>query len=99
MGSAEIEVLRELCGDDKLHFQLTRELLSIEKRHKSMLRRAGLFEAVEQAFVRNFYDDEEDAVARARQQRNANDEIQGRLFEETSPYAQPVTTASGRPQK
>ena len=100
MGSAEIAVLRELCGGDELHFQLTRELLSIEKRHKSMLRRAGLFEALEEAFVRNFFDDEQDAVARARQRRDASDEIQGRLFEETSPYAQPRTSPShGREQE
>lgn len=82
MGAAEIDILRELCGDDHLHFQLTRELLSIEKRHKSMLRRAGLFEAVEQAFHRNFYDNEEDAIARARQHRDALDDAQERGAEE-----------------
>ncbi len=88
MGAAEIDILRELCGDDHLHFQLTRELLSIEKRHKSMLRRAGLFEAVEQAFYRNFYDNEEDAVARARQHRDALDDAQERGSEERSPIIQ-----------
>jgi DNA sulfur modification protein DndC len=91
LGSAEMDILRALCGEDELQFQLTRELLSIEKRHKSMLRRAGLFEAFEQAFVRNFYENEEDAVVRARQRRNALSEIQGRLFDETSPYTKPVT--------
>ena len=42
MGASEIALLRTLCGDDELHFQLVRELLSIEKKHKSMLRRAGV---------------------------------------------------------
>ena len=88
MGAAEIDILRELCGSDNLHFQLTRELLSIEKRHKSMLRRAGLFEAVEQAFYRNFYDNEEDAVARARQHRDALDDAQERGSEERLPMIQ-----------
>jgi DNA sulfur modification protein DndC len=88
MGAAEIDILRELCGDDGLHFQLTRELLSIEKRHKSMLRRAGLFEAVEHAFYRNFYDNEDDAVARARQHRDALDGAQERVLEERSQIVQ-----------
>lgn len=88
MGAAEIGILRDLCGNDALHFQLTRELLSIEKRHKSMLRRAGLFEAVEQAFYRNFYDNEEDAVARARQHRDALDDAQERASEERSQMVQ-----------
>ncbi|WP_088343788.1 MULTISPECIES: DNA phosphorothioation system sulfurtransferase DndC [Rhodomicrobium] len=88
MGATEMVLLRDLCGDDDLHFQLTRELLSIEKRHKSMLRRAGLFEALEQAFHRGFYDGEDDAVARARQRRDALDMAQERVFDETLPMVQ-----------
>lgn len=88
MGAAEMEILRDLCGDDELHFQLTRELLSIEKRHKSMLRRAGLFDALEQAFQRGFYSDEEDAISRARERRDALDKAQERLFGEISPMVQ-----------
>ena len=80
MGAAEMALLRELCGDDELHFQLVRELLSVEKRHKSMLRRTGLFKALENSFKRNFYQDEADAVGRARQQRDALAAAQGRLF-------------------
>lgn len=91
MGAAEIDILRELCGDETLHFQLTRELLSIEKRHKSMLRRAGLFEAVEQAFYRNFYDNEEDAITRARDHRDALGDAQERASEERSQIIQKPT--------
>ena len=88
MGAAEMGILRELCGDYDLHFQLARELLSIEKQHKSMLRRAGLFNAIEQAFYRNFYDGEEDAVARARQRRDALDLARERVLEDTSATVQ-----------
>lgn len=70
-GTEEIRLLRELCGDDHLHFQLVRELLSVERRHKNMLRRAGLYEAFERAFARNFFTGEEDAVGRARDRRDA----------------------------
>src|SRR5690606_118202 len=84
MGAAEMAILRDLCSGDDLHFQLNRELLSIEKRHKSMLRRAGLFDALEQAFHRSFYEGEEDAVSRARQRRDALDAVQERALDETS---------------
>ncbi len=100
MGAAEIDILRDLCGKDALHFQLTRELLSIEKRHKSMLRRAGLFEVVEQAFFRNFYDDEDDAIARARQHRDDLDDVQERVLEERSQIVQkPLDLAVGEDER
>lgn len=83
MGSAEMTLLRELCGEDELHFELTRELLSVEKQHKSMLRRAGLFESIEDAFRRGFYESEDDAVSRARQRRDALDEAQERALDGT----------------
>ena len=75
-GHAEIELLKDICGDDDLHFQLARELLSIEKRYGSMLRRVGIFEAIEKAFRRSFYDDELDAVEHARYRRDALDGAQ-----------------------
>ena len=96
IGAAEMNLLRDLCGDDDLHFQLTRELLSIEKRHKSMLRRAGLFKALEQAFYRNFYDDEEDAVSRARQRRDALGAALDRVLERTAPQVQVLPDSFGR---
>lgn len=85
MGAEEMDLLRGLCDGDELHFQLTRELLSIENQHKSMLRRAGLFDAFENAFYRNFYDNEEDAVDRARQRRDALDEALEHVTREAEP--------------
>ena len=70
LGSDEVRLLRELCGQDEIHFELVRELLSVERRHKSMLRRAGLFKAFDKAFRRGSYDNEEDAVASARKRRD-----------------------------
>ena len=82
MGATEMKLLREMCGRDDLHFQLVRELLSIEKRHKPMLRRSGIFEALESSFYRNFYNDVDDAVERARQRRDALDEAKERTTDE-----------------
>ena len=72
-GRTEIEILKEICGDDDLHFQLTRELLSIEKRYGSMLRRAGIFDTIEKAFRKAYYDDEDDAIEHARYRRDTLD--------------------------
>ena len=89
MGATEMELLREICDDDDLHFQLVRELLSIEKRHKSMLRRAGLFDALESSFYRNFYEDEDDAVQRARLRRDALGEAKERATDELAHVGDP----------
>ncbi len=67
LGAPEMEMLELLCGDDRLHYELTRELLSITRQQRNSGRRAGLHRRFEQTFKRHFFDDREDAVNRARQ--------------------------------
>jgi DNA sulfur modification protein DndC len=69
-GADEMKLLREICEDD-LQFELIRELLDVERRYRKMARRAGLYEALEQAFRRGFYSDEQDATDRARRRHSA----------------------------
>lgn len=76
LGADEMEVLKEICGDE-LHYQLTRELLDVERQHRTMARRAGLFKALEQALRRGFYDSAEDAERRALDRRDALEEARG----------------------
>lgn len=71
LGSDLIETLREVVGGDRLHFEMTRELLDIEQRYRSQARRAGLFDSLEGAIRRNFYDDENDATLRAQRRKAA----------------------------
>jgi DNA sulfur modification protein DndC len=61
----EFIVLREV-SENKLQYQLLRELVHIEQRYRTAARRAGLYESIEDALRRGFYEDEEDAVQRAR---------------------------------
>lgn len=61
-GAEEIKLLKEACEGDRIHFELTRELLDIERRYQTSARRAGLYDAMEQAFRRGFYTDETDAA-------------------------------------
>lgn len=69
----DVGVLRDVCGDDLLHFQLVRELLSIERKHRVMVKRAGIFREIEEAIRRGFFENEEDAFAHAVSRRRAKD--------------------------
>ncbi len=61
-GREELDVLRDICGEDGLHFELARELLAVEKRYRTALRRGGITKSIEKAFERNFYEDSNDAI-------------------------------------
>ncbi|MFK3780957.1 DNA phosphorothioation system sulfurtransferase DndC [Agrobacterium sp. NPDC089420] len=74
-GHAEIEILRQICGEDELHFQLTRELLDIERQHRTMARRSGLFKALEQSLRRGSYDSAEEAEQTALRRRDIMDDL------------------------
>ncbi|SFP89432.1 DNA sulfur modification protein DndC [Geodermatophilus dictyosporus] len=69
LGRTEVEILAELCAGDRVHFEMVRELLDVEQRHRLMVRRSGLFGALESALHKGFYDDAEDAAARARRRK------------------------------
>ena len=66
-GTQEVRLLRNLCGDDRLHFELTRNLLDIEWRYQTKTKRRGLYEELESVIKKNFYTDQEDALSRARE--------------------------------
>lgn len=72
----DMHLLRELCGEDAILFELMRELLDVEKRHRSMARRAGLYGELEKTFRRNFYKNEEDARTFALGRKQAHDVVQ-----------------------
>ncbi|MEX0299551.1 MAG: DNA phosphorothioation system sulfurtransferase DndC [Kordiimonas sp.] len=61
----DLNLLHELCDGDEIHYQLLRELISVERQFVSNGRRRGLFEALEKAIRKNYFEDEEDAIQRA----------------------------------
>ncbi|WP_226355084.1 DNA phosphorothioation system sulfurtransferase DndC [Pseudonocardia sp. ICBG601] len=71
LGAEMVQALREVAGGDRIHFELVRELLDIEQRHRAQVRRAGLFGSLEKALRRGFYDDAEDATQRAQRRKDA----------------------------
>jgi DNA sulfur modification protein DndC len=99
-GREEIELLREVCGGDQLHFEMTRELLSVERQQRVHARRSGLYEQMEKSIRRHYYDNEADALEMARRYAEARDKAdkgqRGLAFEdcdlETENTAQAVLT-------
>jgi DNA sulfur modification protein DndC len=65
LGPHEMLQLKEICGDDRLHYELTRELLSHTRQQQSTAKRSGLTSQLERSFGKHFYDDREDAMKRA----------------------------------
>lgn len=75
-GAEDMELLRQVCGEDRLRFEMARELIDTERRYRSMARRAGLFEALEDTIKRGFFTDEEDATQYALSRQRARQEVE-----------------------
>ena len=93
IGSEEVKLLREICGGDRLRFETTRELLDIERRHRSMARRAGLFKELERALHKGFYENADDARQQAVAKREAVEKVRSAQRDADlpllSPFAEP----------
>ncbi|GEJ97825.1 DNA phosphorothioation system sulfurtransferase DndC [Streptomyces sp. 1-11] len=75
MGSDEMDVLKQVCDGDDLHYDMVRELLAVERKYRTMARRSGLFQALEQAVQKGYYDNHEDAVEFATRKKKWRDDI------------------------
>jgi DNA sulfur modification protein DndC len=69
-GPAEMALLKQITQGDQVHFELVRELLEVERGYRTASRRAKLFDKLEDAFKRGFYEDAEDAAQRALRRRS-----------------------------
>ncbi len=87
-GASELNILKKLCGDNDMRFQLARELLDIERRYQTKARRAGLYGELEKALTRHFFKDKDDALAFAKQKQ----EIKTHLFTAAREAAATTTT-------
>jgi DNA sulfur modification protein DndC len=79
LGAQELELLEDLCGDDRLHYELVRNLLDVERQHASSLRRAGLLNDLQKTIEANFFTDEEDAREWAKLQRDRPEALKAEL--------------------
>jgi DNA sulfur modification protein DndC len=56
-------VLRDICGDDAIFFDLQVALLGVERQFRGMSRRAGIFEVLEEKLRSGLFANEQEAVA------------------------------------
>jgi DNA sulfur modification protein DndC len=89
-GREEMAILHDVCQGDRVHYELARELLDVERRFRTMSRRAGLFGALDDAIKRGFYENEDDATKMALNRQSARDQIRSR-FENRD--VQPASTS------
>jgi len=60
-GGDALALLREQCQGDRLRYEMLRNLLNIERRHRTKSTRRGLYDELERAVRRAFYEGESDA--------------------------------------
>ena len=88
LDSFDMSDLQEICSEDRLHYELTRELLGVQRQQRSTGRRSKVFELLEKTFRRNFYDSREDALAKAKTKADSLKKLeevkQDRLLEPSS---------------
>jgi len=60
------DTLQEICNDDALHYQMIRDLISVEKKYASKTKRTGLFEDLEKAIRKSYYGDRDEALEYAK---------------------------------
>ncbi len=60
-GADEMEILKACCRGETLEYELARELIDIERRYSTKIKRSGLFNDLENAVKRSFYEDENEA--------------------------------------
>jgi DNA sulfur modification protein DndC len=61
-GFEEMELLREICDDDRLQYELARDLIDVARSFRGQVRRKGLFDELEKAIKKGFYTGQEDAI-------------------------------------
>jgi DNA sulfur modification protein DndC len=72
--SEDWEILREVCEDDEGFFQLQTGLLDIEREFRGMVRRAGIYEALEDRLRAGQYASENEALAIRQEEERRRDE-------------------------
>lgn len=67
-----LNCLLAVCGEDKLRYEMIRNLLDVERRYAGMSARRGLFEALSAAIERCAFEDAEDALQFAKDRRESS---------------------------
>ncbi len=74
-----LDMLKDTCDGDSLHYEMLRNMLDVEQNFQSMIRRRGLFDAIEEEITRCFYENEDDALESIRAHKGKMSEIEERI--------------------
>jgi DNA sulfur modification protein DndC len=85
LGRLELDLLRDLCDGDELHYQLVRDLLAVEREYRTQSVRSGMFKELAKVIKRHGYDSVEEAEAIAFSKRDRLDEVRGQPMADNVP--------------
>lgn len=71
----DLQALKEACGGDRVRYETVRELLDVERRHRVMSRRAGLYDALTQTLRKGVHETEDEATEFLRRREAARERI------------------------
>lgn len=57
----DLSLLKDACEGDRVHYEMTRDLLDLERMYRTKARRSGLSDDIEKTIKRGFFENEEDA--------------------------------------
>jgi DNA sulfur modification protein DndC len=78
----EMQKLEAICGEDRMHYELIRELLSRTRQQRSSGKRANIIEQLEKSFQRHFFENKEDAIMRATKRTEKRNSLKKRKEEQ-----------------
>ena len=78
----EMQELEAICGEDRMHYELIRELLSRTRQQRSSGKRANIIEQLEKSFQRHFFENKEDAIMRATKRTEKRNSLKKRKEEQ-----------------
>lgn len=59
----DLQLLRDACDGDRVRYETIRDLLALERHHRTMIRRSGLFPALERTLIKGLHENAETATA------------------------------------
>ena len=68
-GAEEVRLLKEVCGGNRLQYELLRELINTEQQFRTKMSRRGIFAALERAVKKHYYVDQDDALDMAKRRK------------------------------
>jgi DNA sulfur modification protein DndC len=96
-GVEELALLEDVA-ENRLQYELLRELLDTEHRYRTMMSRRGLFDALDKTFRKHFYENEDDALSFASMKKKGLDMAEEGTFRQRTPDgARAVSLGEGGP--